>query len=112
MMSFPNPFFHRGPVRDRAYFFGREYETSQVLSLLGNGQSISLVGQRRIGKTSLFFHLTNPEVFTRHGLNPSEHLFVYIDCGGLSSLDQPGLYRVLLEELGDALADRNLSPGP
>lgn len=108
-MLFPNPFFHRGPVRDRAYFFGREHETGQALSLLGNGQSISLVGQRRIGKTSLLFHLADPVVFTQHGLSPSEHLFVYIDCGGLSSLDQPGLYRVLLEEVGDALAD--ISPG-
>jgi len=111
-MLFPNPFFHRGPVRDRAYFFGREHETGQALSLLGNGQSISLVGQRRIGKTSLFFHLAKPEVCSRHGLNPNEHLFVYIDCGGLSNLDQPRLYRVLLEEVGDALADRNSSPGP
>ena len=52
-MPFPNPFFHRGPVRDRVYFFGREPETRQVLSLLSNGQSISLVGQRRRGRTQL-----------------------------------------------------------
>ncbi len=105
-MPLSNPFFHRGPIRDRAYFFGREHETSQMLSLLGNGQSISLVGQRRIGKTSLLFHLADPEVFTRYGLSHTEHLVVYIDCGGLAGLDQPGLYRLLLEEISDALADR------
>jgi len=101
----PNPFFHRGPIRDHAYFAGREHQVSQALSLLGNGQSISLVGQRRIGKTSLLFHIADPEVFTQHGLTPDEHLFVYVDCGGLSSLDQPGIYQVLLEEVGDALSD-------
>jgi len=104
-MPSSNPFFHRGPIRDRPYFFGREQEVGQILSLLGNGQSISLVGQRRIGKTSLLFHIADPEVFTRHGLRPDEHLFVYIDCGALSSLDQPGIYQVLLEEVGDALTD-------
>jgi hypothetical protein len=47
-----NPFFHRGPVRDRRYFFGRTRETRQVLEMLCNGQCVSIVGPRRIGKTS------------------------------------------------------------
>ena len=110
-MPLSNPFFHRGPVRDRAFFFGREHEMGQMLSLLGNGQSVSLVGQRRIGKTSLLFQITNPEVFAPCGLKPDEHLFVYVDCGGLGGLDQPGLYRVLLEETGEALADKGQSRG-
>ena len=108
-MALTNPFFHRGPIRDPAYFFGRERETSQILSLLGNRQSVSLVGQRRIGKTSLLFHLADPQVFTQHGLNATEHLFVYIDCGGLSDLDRPGLYRVFMEEIADALLERDQS---
>ena len=107
MVTITNPFFHRGPIHDRVYFFGREHKTSQVLSLLGNGQSVSIIGQRRIGKTSLLFHVADPEVFTLHGLNSNQHLFVYIDCGGLSNLDQPDLYRVFLEEISDALADRD-----
>jgi hypothetical protein len=106
-MAVQNPFFHRGPIRNSAYFFGREQETSQILSLLGNGQSVSLVGQRRIGKTSLLFHLSDRNIFAPAGLDPNEHLFVYIDCGGLSNLDQPALYRVFLEEIDDALRERN-----
>jgi hypothetical protein len=105
-MAAPNPFFHRGPVRDRAYFLGREGETAQMLSLLGNAQSVSLVGQRRIGKSSLLFHLADPDVFTRHNLNSPKFLFVYIDCGSLSNLDQPGLYQVVLEEFADSLGER------
>ncbi len=106
-MAVDNPFFHRGPVRNSAYFFGREQETRQILSLLGNGQSVSLVGQRRIGKTSLLFHLADRDIFAPASLNPNEHLFVYIDCGGLSNLDQPDLYRVFLEEINDALLERD-----
>ncbi len=104
-MPVSNPFFHRGPIHDRDYFFGREHETTQALSLLGNDQSISLVGQRRIGKSSFLFHLADPHIFTQHGLDPTQHLFVYLDCGSLSGLTPPDLYRVLLEEIGDALAD-------
>ncbi|GIK41501.1 MAG: hypothetical protein BroJett011_53340 [Chloroflexota bacterium] len=106
-----NPFFHRGPIHDRDYFFGREHATAQALFLLGNGQSISLVGQRRIGKSSFLFHLADPHIFTPSGLDPAQHLFVYLDCGSLSTLPPPDLYQVLLEEIGDALADAG-SPFP
>lgn len=101
-----NPFFHRGPVHDRAYFFGRRQETGQILSLLSNGQSIALIGQRRMGKTSLLFHLANPEIFTEYSLSSTQHLFVYLDCSSLARLDQPGLYRLLLEEIGEGLTER------
>ncbi|MBE7473873.1 MAG: hypothetical protein DPW09_39365 [Anaerolineae bacterium] len=107
-----NPFFHRGPVRDPAYFFGRRQETGQILSLLGNGQSIALIGQRRMGKTSLLFHLSAPAVFAQHGLSSTQHLFIYIDCGGLAGLDPPGLYRLLLEEISEVLVERGAAPGP
>jgi DNA-binding response OmpR family regulator len=109
-MALPNPFFHRGPIHHPAYFFGRRSETGQALSLLGQAQSVALVGQRRIGKTSLLFHLANPDIFSQYGLSPADHLFVYIDCGSLVSLDPAGLYRVLLEEINDALTERNLDP--
>jgi hypothetical protein len=99
-----NPFFHRGPIHDRVYFFGRERELAQALSLLGNGQSICVIGQRRIGKSSLLFHLADPDIFSQYQLNPAEHLFVYLDGGGLSGLDQAGFYRLFLEEICDALA--------
>jgi hypothetical protein len=106
-----NPFFHRGPIRDPAYFYGRRHELGQVMSLLGAAQSVSLVAQRRIGKTSFLFHIAQPQVCSGYGLDPDQHLFVYVDCGGLGGLDQPGIYRVLLEEIGDVLLDRGLPAG-
>ena len=102
-MTTENAFFHRGPIRDPAYFFGRENETTQALSLLRNGQSISIVGQRRIGKTSLLLHLSNPAIFEAHGLNSTRHLFVYLDCSGWSDLSPAEFYQFLLEEVADAL---------
>ncbi|MFZ5915480.1 MAG: adenylate/guanylate cyclase domain-containing protein [Chloroflexota bacterium] len=96
-----NPFFHRGPIKQRVYFFGRERETTRALQMLKNGQSISVIGPRKIGKTSLLLHLADPQVYTGHGLDSAHYLFAYIDCEILGELEQPDIYRTMLEEIGE-----------
>ncbi len=108
-MSAENPYFHRGPIREPDYFFGRSQEVTGALSLIKNNQSVSIVGPRRIGKTSFLLHISHPAVMARHGLAPDTHIFVFIDCGGLSNLDQAGFYRLILEEAGDQLLDQGLA---
>ena len=113
-----NPFFHRGPIRDRHYFFGRKRETRRALQMLREGQCVSIVGPRRIGKTSYLFHLCDPEVQREHELR-EEYLFVYIDCQGLGDLDEPQFYQWVWESTERALVERGQagkwverSPGP
>jgi hypothetical protein len=100
-----NPFFHRGPIRQREYFCGRTCEVAQSLSLLRNGQNVSLVGQRRIGKTSLLFHVAAPVVFEAHDLRRGEHLFVYVDGTELGHLSPDGVLGLLLDQLVASLPD-------
>ena len=69
-----NPFFHRGPIRDPAYFYGRQHETRLMLDLVRNGQSVSVLGQRRIGKSSFVLHASHPAVLHTHGLHPEQYL--------------------------------------
>ena len=57
-----NPFFYPGAIRDPVYFYNRQKETKQILERLGKGQSISVIGPRKIGKTSLLFHISRPVV--------------------------------------------------
>jgi len=99
-----NPFFHRGPIRQREYFCGRADDIGQSLSLLRNGQNVSLVGQRRIGKTSLLFHITDPVVFEAHGLHRGEHLFVYLDGTELGHLSPDEVLGFLLDQLAATLS--------
>ncbi|MGH9843151.1 MAG: hypothetical protein ACREEM_30810 [Blastocatellia bacterium] len=54
----PNPFTNRGPVTNPEDFFGRKDELEIVLSRLRSMQCVSIVGERRIGKSSLLYHLT------------------------------------------------------
>ena len=103
MKSVQNPFFHRGPIRQRDYFFNRQREVSQVLGLLRNLQNVALVGPRRIGKTSLLFHLTDPAIHAGHGLSPDEYVFVYLDGEELTELDAGQIRRAMVEELVAAL---------
>ena len=67
-MTTDNPFFHRGAIRRAEEFYGRRREVGQVLGLLRNGQSVSLIGPRRIGKSSLLLHLARPQVRDAHQL--------------------------------------------
>jgi PAS domain-containing protein len=98
-----NPFFHRGPIRQRDYFFNRQREVSQALSLLRNLQNVALVGPRRIGKTSLLFHLADPAIHTDQGLSSDEYVFVYLDGEELTELDADQIRRAMAEELVAAL---------
>jgi len=98
-----NPFFHRKPIKDRQYFFGRTEEIQRALRMLRNGECISIVGPRRIGKSSLLYHLCDPLVQQEHGLG-EEYAFVYINCEGLGNIDEAQFYQLLWEEIKRALA--------
>jgi len=54
-----NPFTYGNPISNPKRFFGRKREIEQVFSRLCNVEfeSSSIVGERRIGKTSLFNYL-------------------------------------------------------
>jgi transcriptional regulator with XRE-family HTH domain len=76
-----NPFTYGNPISDPKRFFGRRHEVQQIFSRLCNAEfeSSSIVGERRIGKTSLLKHLAHPAVCQDYGLDPNKYLFIYVD---------------------------------
>lgn len=107
MTSF-NPFFHRGPIRDTAYFFDRSEEVTTALEMLAAGQSVSIVGPRRIGKTSLLLQLTNPSVMQAHGVDSESLCIAWLDCGGCRLMSPNELYTLIYEEIRGGLLAANL----
>jgi len=95
--DFKNPFCLE-PVRLQAQFFGRERETRQVLSFLHRGQSVSIVGPAKIGKTSLLFHVAHPYVRKKQGL-AEEQIFAYLDCYSLDGRSPGECYLRIREEV-------------
>jgi len=98
-----NPFYHRGPVRDPDYFFGREAETEQVAHLLLVSQSVSIVGPRRIGKTSFLYHLLSEPVRSSFGLTAPGHILALLSAEGLAAATVSEVYAAFLETLAEAL---------
>jgi AAA+ ATPase superfamily predicted ATPase len=76
-------FFTGGPCPEE-YFFGRTEETGKVLGLLRRNQNVSVVGKRRIGKSSFLLHISNPVVSKTYDL--VKHRFVYMCCRDLADL--------------------------
>ncbi|HEU5085900.1 MAG TPA: hypothetical protein VFT99_00600, partial [Roseiflexaceae bacterium] len=102
-----NPFFHRGPIREPAFFFGRRDALAFLVEMLQQGQSVAIHGQRRFGKTSLLFQLARPEVAADYGFDRGATDWAYIDGGMLDDLDETWLWGAIGQAQGgneDAIA--------
>jgi len=93
-----NPFFHRGPIQDPRYFFGRRSELREACGLLDNVQNVSITGPARIGKTSLLLHLARPATLREYGLNADNYSITYVSLEGLADLKPPAFFAHLLAE--------------
>ncbi len=106
-----NPFTYGNPISDPVRFFGRRREIEQVFSRLRNpeAESSSLVGGRRIGKTSLLKYLAHPGVRRGHGLDPERFIFVYVDLQMLDkSTTPPRLWQRLLGQIARYCQDSDV----
>jgi len=76
-----NPFTYGNPISDPRRFFGRAREVEQIFGRLRNEEfeSSSVVGDRRIGKTSLLNYLADPGIRAAHGLESERYNFFYVD---------------------------------
>jgi CHAT domain-containing protein len=93
-----NPYRYPGPIRDPAGFFGRSREVRTALNQLRNVQSVSLVGPRRIGKTSMLRYISNPLTLKKRGISPASFVFVPIDCQQLSNSSRDQLLQLMLNQ--------------
>lgn len=106
-----NPFSFGNPVRDPAHFYGREREIRQIVGRLLSSafESTSVVGERRIGKTSLLTYLANPEVAAELGLTPDRYVLIYMDFQGCADISPVRFWSRILRKMARALADQDLA---
>ncbi len=111
LSTIANPFTYGNPIWDPEHFVGREYEVEQVFSRLCNTGfgSSSVVGERRIGKTSLLKHLAHPVVRQSYGLNSDKYLFVYVDLQIIGKQITPErLWYWLLRQMAGCCSDHQV----
>lgn len=96
-----NPFTYGNPIRNPERFCGREEEIQQIVNRLLSSahESTSVVGERRIGKTSLLKYLANPDVSEIIGLSREQFCLVYIDFQGLTDITALKFWKRVLKKL-------------
>ncbi len=101
-----NPYLNRSMIRSVDEFYGRSESLERTAARIGapTPQSISLVGERRAGKSSLLWHLAQPEIHSRLLDEPERYVFLMMDFQGQQHLDQPGFCRVFGEQLSEVAA--------
>jgi len=106
-----NPFTFGNPIRDPARFYGRKREIHEIVGRLLSSalESTSIVGERRIGKTSLLNYLSNPDVATSLGLTSDRYSLVYIDFQGLTDITPQRFWQRVLGKMGRAIGDPELT---
>jgi hypothetical protein len=98
-----NPYYHISMVRDPRMFFGRRDALRRLFASIRDQQCISLVGLRRIGKSSLLGALRSKELQTRCGFTLDAHVLAYIDTGAHT----PESYEDFLEFISTQLIAQN-----
>ncbi|MCP4349278.1 MAG: hypothetical protein GY795_27675 [Desulfobacterales bacterium] len=94
-----NPFEYGGPITNPARFFGRLSELNLIRDACFQLLSISIVGERRAGKSSLLRQFTVPEVIQRFGFEPKEHIFCFFDLQGLEDIELNQFWGLVLAKL-------------
>jgi hypothetical protein len=95
----PNPFFYGGKITQPENFVGRGAELRQIFASFENAeaQHTSIVGERRIGKSSLLYHVT--QVYRQSVAHPERYRFIYVDLDDPHNRTLPGLLHSLLQAL-------------
>ena len=72
-----NPFSSTESVTDPSRFYGRQGDIRRIYARIGaeRPQSVSIVGESSIGKSSLINVLTHPEMKQRHLSDATETIF-------------------------------------
>ena len=106
-----NPFTFGNPIKDPARFIGRQAEIRQISGRLLSSahESTSLVGERRMGKTSLLYHLAHPQIGSGLGLDADHYCMVYIDFQGLTDITPVRFWQRVLSKAARTSCDADLA---
>jgi len=74
-----NPFVTGTMITDKTQFIGRRREIAAIISRIRNSDSVSVIGERRIGKSSLLYYLLLTGNERLDDLTKTRYQFLYLD---------------------------------
>jgi serine/threonine-protein kinase len=92
-------------IREASAFYGRRREVAKIFARIGASrpQSVAIVGDRRIGKSSLLRYLYHPEVRRHYLDDPGAYTFVHLDLQEQRDIGLPAFFETLFHGIEAAL---------
>ena len=94
-----NPYFNHSMIQNVEMFFGRTSLLRRFYASLDSRQSVSLIGQRRIGKSSFLWCASRPEMFNRSSFDLQRHIFVFLDLHDYLHKTSEDFFRSVSKEI-------------
>jgi class 3 adenylate cyclase len=102
-----NPYLNRVMIRDPADFFGRKRELARLYARINapRPQSVSIIGERRIGKSSLLAFLAHPENRGSRLREPERTVLLFLDFQENREMEVEDFFRAVSSRLREQLPD-------
>lgn len=94
-----NPYYDHAAVRDLSMFFGRQRELHTLYEAIAKHQSVSIVGGRHIGKSSLLQFLAEPALQQRSGFALPQHIFILTDWRAYLQKKREDFFHLVCEKM-------------
>ncbi|MFQ5798809.1 MAG: hypothetical protein ACE5H0_08965 [Bacteroidota bacterium] len=113
-----NPYTNRRTIKNPQEFYGREREVRRIYSRLSSShpQCISIIGERKIGKSSLLYFISHDDIRKKWLKDAESYLFLLLDLqernGEISfSTFFQFIFKTLAERLDSSLIPSSLIEG-
>ena len=104
-----NPYQNRKVIINPDDFFGRKGELNEIFTLISipdSPQSISIVGERKIGKSSLLCFIKSEITKQNYLENPDDYMFVYLELSAYQDYDSEQFFEILVRELSFVASEK------
>ena len=106
-----NPYQNRKAIENPDNFFGRKKEIKRIFTLISDAaepQSISIVGERKIGKSSLLHFIKNEAARRKYLKDFDDYIFAYVKLRNFLGYETEEFCEILLKELLSATSEEIL----
>lgn len=93
-----NPFIFGKPV-SKEDFYNRKDEIEVAVGFIRSLQSFSVIGERRIGKTSFLQHILSDIILKSHGIDPKRYVVLIFNMSSLLEDTKEKFIEALVEEI-------------
>lgn len=100
-MTTPNPYSSTMTIRDPQHFYGRQDDLDYLYGEISACRCVSVIGRRRIGKSSFLFCLAHPVMQQKFAevYDLSKHLLLFLDMGEFLSCTITNFFIKICEQL-------------